>query len=474
MKEFPAYVGGVWRTTPDRRVIRSPFDGAEVATVCFASAAELDDALAAAVAAAPAAARLSSFERAEICRAVCRGLDARRAEIADGMCAESGKPISEARAEVDRAIHTFEIAAAEAERVYGEALPLDLRPSGAGRWGITRRFPVGVVVGITPFNFPLNLAVHKIAPAIAAGCPIVVKPAEQTPTSCLRLAEILDGTSWPKGALSVVPASREVADRLITDERPALLSFTGSQRVGWDLKRRAGKKKVVLELGGNAAVIVDESADLDAALPKLVYGAFSYAGQKCISVQRIYVHARRFDEFLERFSAAARATKVGDPRDPDLSCGPMIDEANARRVEEWIEEARQAGARVVVGGARQGALVPPTVLTGVPGHCRLAREEAFGPTVNVEPVDSFDAAISQVNDSVYGLQCGVFTRDLSNTLRAFERLVVGAVIVNDAPSFRVDHMPYGGVKESGLGREGVREAIRELTEPRLLVLPPPA
>jgi glyceraldehyde-3-phosphate dehydrogenase (NADP+) len=470
MREFSAYVGGEWRATSDRRVIRSPWDQSEIATVSFCGANEIDSAIEAAVRAGPAAAALGSFERAAICRQVCDGLRARAGEIAEGMCDESGKPISEARAEVERAIHTFEIAAAETERIYGEVIPMDLRPSGAGRWGITRRFPIGVVVGITPFNFPLNLAVHKVAPAIAAGCPIVLKPAEQTPTSCLRLAEILDGTAWPKGALSVIPAAREVADRLITDERPALISFTGSQRVGWQLKSRAGKKKVLLELGGNAAVVVGESADLATAIPKLVYGAFSYAGQKCISVQRIYVVASRFDEFLERFSAATRATGVGDPRDPRLFCGPMIDEANAARVESWVEEARAAGARVVVGGPRKGSLLPPTVLTGVPADCHLAREEAFGPTVNVERAASFEAALTAVNDSAYGLQCGVFTRDLGEAWSAFERLQVGAVILNDAPSFRIDHMPYGGVKESGLGREGVRDAIRELSEPRLLVI----
>jgi glyceraldehyde-3-phosphate dehydrogenase (NADP+) len=470
MRDFPAYVGGHWVATDDRRTIRSPFDGSEVATVSFCGPAEIDAALDAALDAAPATAALGAWERAAVCRATCEGLRARAAEIADGMCAESGKPMAEARAEVERAIHTFEIAAAEAERIYGEVIPLDLRQNAAGRWGLTRRFPVGVIVGITPFNFPLNLAVHKIAPAIAAGCPIVIKPAEQTPTSCLRLAEILDGTAWPKGALSVIPAAREVADRLIGDPRPALISFTGSQRVGWDLKARAGKKRVVLELGGNAAVIVDESANLEAALPKLVYGAFSYAGQKCISVQRIYVHAKRFEEFLERFAAAASATQVGDPRDPHLICGPMIDEANARRVESWIEEARAAGARVVTGGPRRGAILPPTVLTGVPRHCRLAREEAFGPTVNIEAVASFDDALAAVNDSVFGLQCGVFTNDLSHAWAAFERLTMGAVIINDAPSFRIDHMPYGGVKESGLGREGLRDAIAEMTEKRLLVL----
>jgi acyl-CoA reductase-like NAD-dependent aldehyde dehydrogenase len=302
----------------------------------------------------------------------------------------------------------------------------------------------------------------------------VVKPASQTPTSCLRLAEIIDDTSWPKGALSVVPATREAADLLTTDERFAVLSFTGSPEVGWDLKARAGKKKVVLELGGNAAVIVDESADLDLAIPKLIYGAFSYAGQKCISIQRIYVHQRRWDEFVGRFLGAVREVKVGDPRDRDVFVGPMIDEGNARRVEAWIAEAVERGARVLFGGRRAGALLPPTVLTAVPRDARMAKDEVFGPTVNLEPVQSFEAALEAVNDSTFGLQCGVFTADLRHTFRAFERLVVGAVIVNNAPSFRIDHMPYGGVKDSGFGREGIRHAIADYTEERLLVvaLPP--
>jgi glyceraldehyde-3-phosphate dehydrogenase (NADP+) len=315
--------------------------------------------------------------------------------------------------------------------------------------------------------------VHKVAPAIAAGCPIVVKPAEQTPVSCLLLAEIIDGTAWPKGALSVVPCDRAVASRLVDDERFAVLSFTGSAKVGWALKARAGKKKVALELGGNAAVIVDASADLDHAIPKLVYGAFSYAGQKCISVQRVFVHEKVWEPFCDRFVAAAKKVKIGDPRDPEALVGPMIDEANARRIEEWIAEAVGQGARVLLGGPRTDRVVPPTVLTGVPRAARLAAEEAFGPTVNLERIDSFADGIRAVNDSRYGLQCGVFTRDLGNTLAAFEQISVGAVIVNDAPSFRVDHMPYGGVKDSGLSREGLRWAIRDYTEERLLVVDPP-
>lgn len=475
-QEFAAYIAGKWTQTAQRRELRAPFDGTHFATVHMCGPRELDAAIAAGVRAAPAVAALSSYERSVILRSVAAGVRARREELALGMCYESGKPIGDAFAEVDRAEHCFELAAAEAERIGGEVIPLDLRPASAGRWGLTRRFPVGLVAAIAPFNFPLNLAVHKIAPAMAAGCPIVLKPASQTPTSTLRLAEIIDDTAWPKGGLSVVPAGREAADVLTTDERVTLLSFTGSAEVGWRMKARAGKKKVVLELGGNAAAIVDESAELEPTVAKLVYGAFSYAGQKCISVQRIFVHARRWDAFVEAFVESAGRVKVGDPRDAEVLVGPMIDEANARRVEDWIDEARRLGAEVLLGGPRRGQLVPPTVLAGVPRAAKLDREEAFGPTVNLTRVADFDEAIERVNDSSFGLQCGVFTRDLPHAWRAFERLSVGAVILNDAPSYRIDHMPYGGAKDSGFGREGIKYAIADMTEPRLLVvaMPPSA
>ncbi len=472
-QEFAAYIAGTWKPTANRRELRAPFDASHFATVHLCGPAELEEAIAAGVRAAPVTAALSSYERASICRAVAAGVRSRREELALGMCYESGKPIGDAFAEVDRAEHCFEIAAAEAERMGGEVLPLDVRPASAGRWGLTRRFPVGLVAGISPFNFPLNLAVHKIAPAMASGCPIVLKPATQTPTSTLRLAEIIDATAWPKGALSVVPASREAADVLTTDERIQLLSFTGSAEVGWRMKARAGKKRVVLELGGNAAAIIDESADLDFAIPKLVYGAFSYAGQKCISVQRIFVHARLWDAFVPAFVESTRRIKVGDPRDADVLVGPMIDEANAKRIEAWIDEARRLGAEVLIGGKRQGALVPPTVLAAVPREAKLNREEAFGPTVNLERVADFDEAIERTNDSAFGLQCGVFTRDLPHAWRAFEQLVVGGVIINDAPSYRIDHMPYGGVKDSGFGREGIRYAMQDMTELRLMVVAMP-
>jgi glyceraldehyde-3-phosphate dehydrogenase (NADP+) len=466
------YVAGRFVETPERRPLRAPFDDAELALVHLAGRGEIEEALAAAAASFEATRRLGAWERAAILEAIAGGVRTRRDQLAEIMCLEAGKPIADARAEVDRAVHCFEIAAAEAQRIYGEVIPLDLRAASAGRLGLTRRIPAGVVAGIAPFNFPLNLAVHKIAPAIAAGCPVVLKPATQTPGACLVLAEIVDRTAWPKGALSILPSARAAADVLVTDSRPAVLSFTGSAEVGWDMKARAGKKRVVLELGGNAAAIVDESADLDVALPKLVYGAFSYAGQKCISVQRVFVHARRWDELVERFTEAARRVRVGDPRDPEVLVGPMIDEGNARRVEEWIAEAERAGAKVLVGGKRQGRVVVPTVLTEVPPTARLAAEEAFAPTVNLERVGSLDEAIARVNDSRFGLQCGIFTRDLGAVMAAWERITVGAVIVNDAPSYRIDHMPYGGVKDSGLGREGVRAAIHDYTEERLLVVAP--
>lgn len=482
--QFHPFIAGQRRPAAQQRVVRSPYDGRELAVVGEAGPPELEAALAAAERGAQAARALSSQERAEICAAVGRGVLAHRDELAQAICNEAGKPITDAQAEVERAALCFELAAAEAPRVAreGHLLPMDLRPQGRGRLGLTQRVPIGPIAAISPFNFPLNLAVHKVAPALAAGCPVILKPASQTPTPALRLAEIIAATAWPPEALSVVPATRAAADVLVTDPRCKLLTFTGSGAVGWDLKARAGHKRVVLELGGNAAVIIDEtvtSADLDVIIPKLTYGAFSYAGQKCISVQRIYVvdgnNGRRYAELCERLVAATRALRTGDPRDPAVIVGPMIDEANARRVEAWIQEATAAGAQLLCGGGRQGAVVTPTVLAAVPPDARVACDEIFGPVCNLDRVASFDAAVQAVNASRYGLQAAVFTRDLGHGLRAFDELAVGAVILNEAPSFRIDHMPYGGVKESGLGREGIRNAIEDMTELRLLVtgtLPP--
>jgi glyceraldehyde-3-phosphate dehydrogenase (NADP+) len=475
---FGAYVAGSARLGGPRRDIRSPYDGRVVASVQEAGEAEIEEALAAAEAAFAATRALSSQVRASICAEVGQRLSARRDELAGAICDEAGKPIGDALAEVDRAVFCFELAAAEAIRsaAEGELLPMDLRPAGQGRMGLLRRVPVGPVAAISPFNFPLNLAVHKLAPALACGCPVVLKPASQTPTPVLRLAEIIGQTAWPKGALSVLPAGRAAADRLVTDARCQLLTFTGSAAVGWDMKARAGRKRVVLELGGNAAVLIDDSLrpeDLDAIVEKLVYGAFSYAGQKCISVQRIYVvegpGGGVAAEFERRFLSATAAVRCGDPRDPAVLVGPMIDAQNASRVEAWVDEALRRGAVALRRGERTGNVVSPSVLSRVPADAAVCCEEVFGPVCLIERVESFAAGIAAINASRFGLQAALFKRDLGHSLRAFDELVVGAVILNDAPSFRLDHMPYGGVKESGLGREGIRCAIADMTEPRLLV-----
>lgn len=466
----PIYVAGTWRHTKDTALIRAPFDGAEIGAVCLAGAADIEDAIAAASAAFAITKRMPTFERADVCRKVGGALLARREELAMGMCVEGGKPISDARAEVDRAAHCFEVAASEAENMGGEMMPLDLRASSPGRFGVTRRVPIGPISAISPFNFPLNLAVHKVAPAMAAGCSIVLKPAPQTPTVCLQLAEIIEGAGWPRGALSVVPSTPAVADALVTDERMKLLTFTGSPGVGWELKKRCGKKKVVLELGSNAAVVVDEGTDLAFAVPRIVYGAFSYAGQKCISVQRIYVHDKMMETFLPRFLEATAKVKVGDPADPDVLIGPLINEAAAQRVEGWIDEAKQQGAKVLAGGARRGNIVPATVLSGVRSDAKVSCAEVFGPVVVIEAFSDFDQVLRQVNDSPFGLQAGVFTNHLDRALAAWSELDVGGVIVNDIPTWRIDPMPYGGVKNSGLGREGIRASVQEMTEVRLLVI----
>ncbi len=469
----PFFIAGSWRESAERMTIRSPFDGTELCSVSQAQAVDIEDAIAAASRTFTTTRKMPTWQRAELCRKTNLGLMARKEELAMAMVLEGGKPIGDARAEVDRAVHCFEVAASEAETMGGQVMPLDLRPSAPGRIGFTRRVPIGPISAISPFNFPLNLAVHKIAPALALGCPVVLKPAPQTPTVCLQLAEIIDEAGWPKGLLSVVPSSPAVADRLVTDERIKLLTFTGSPEVGWEMKRRCGKKKVVLELGSNAAVIVDEGADLAFAIPRIVYGAYSYAGQKCISVQRIFVHDKVYNTFLAQFLAATAKVKCGDPRDPDALIGPMINEAAAVRVEQWIEEAKERGARMLAGGPRKGSVVPATVLVDVPTDTKVSCAEAFGPVVTVERFHQFDDVLARTNDSRFGLQAGVFTSDLNRALRAWSELEMGGVIINDIPTWRIDPMPYGGVKDSGFGREGLRASMEEMTELRLLVVHAP-
>ncbi len=389
------------------------------------------------------------------------------------MSREAGKPIRDALVEVDRAVLTFRLGAEEAERMVGEMIPLDLMASSKGRVGITRRFPAGPVAAISPFNFPLNLAAHKLAPAIAAGCSIVLKPPSKDPLTMLTVGEIIEEVGAPEGAISILPMSRELGDRMVADERFKVLSFTGSPSVGWRMKERAGKKKVVLELGGNAGVIVDRTADLDWAVKRILTGAFAYAGQVCISVQRMFIHEDIREAFMDRFLAGVANLKLGDPSDPATDLGPMVDETAAARTQRWVDEAVALGGRLRAGGRADGTFFPPTVLENVPINAQVCSNEAFAPVVVTFGFTDFGDAIRQVNDSFFGLQTGVFTNDLGNAWRAFNELEVGGVIVNDIPTYRIDHMPYGGVKDSGLGREGLRWAIEDMTEIRIMVLAQP-
>lgn len=469
----PFYLAGRWATSPDVLLVDDPANpGTPAGATYTATAEQYEQAVQGAIAGFERMRRLTSMERSRALHHVEQGLRARREEIGRIITSESGKPIRDALAEVDRAILTFKLGAEEAERIVGETIPLDLNPASKGRMGITRRFPIGPVAAISPFNFPLNLAAHKISPAIAAGCSIVLKPPSRDPLTMLAVAEIIDEAGLPEGAVSILPMDRETGDRLVEDDRFKLLTFTGSPGVGWRMKGRAGRKKVVLELGGNAGAIVDASADLDWAVQRCLMGAFSYAGQVCISVQRLFVHQSVWEPFMERFVEGARAITVGDPMDPETRLGPMVDLAAAQRIGGWVDEAVAAGARVLSGGKGEGQAFPPTVLVDVPRDAAVCQQEAFAPIVVVAPFDDFGAVLAEVNDSRFGLQAGLFTNDLGHAWQAFEELVVGGVIVNDVPTYRIDHMPYGGVKDSGLGREGLRWAIEDMTEVRILVLAP--
>lgn len=469
--EFPFYLAGRPERSAQPLEIRNPFDNAIVGRTWLAGDAEFDRAADSAVSAVPAMRQLPAFERAAILMRTSAAILERKETIARVLAGEAGKAIRDARAETERAAMTFHVAAEEARRLSGEVIPLELAPHGTGRFGVVRRVPVGPVAAISPFNFPLNLTAHKIAPAIAAGNPIVLKPATKTPLSAITLAELVEAAGLPPEAISVLPMARATGDRLVTDERFKLLTFTGSSAVGWGMKARAGKKKVILELGGNAGVIVDASADLEFAAARVAAGGFALAGQSCISVQRVYVHRAVFDDFAGRLVRLVEALKVGDPLVEDTDMGPMIDEDEAERIDQWVREAVSAGARVLTGGRRLGGpLYAPTVLADVSDEAKVCAQEAFAPLVTLAAVDSFERAVTEVNRSIYGLQAGVFTSDLEHAMLAFDRLEVGGVIVNDVPTWRMDNMPYGGVKDSGLGREGPRYTIEEMTEPRLMVV----
>jgi acyl-CoA reductase-like NAD-dependent aldehyde dehydrogenase len=463
-------VDGKWMEEGDLVEVRAPYDGSVIAQVFQGRRQHAEAAIAAAVKAFGTTRRLPAFERQRVLRRVAQNIAERKAEFARTLAQEAGKPIKAARSEVERSIFTFTVAAEESTRIYGEYLPLDWQEYTAGRWGIVRRFPLGPIAGITPFNFPLNLVAHKLAPAIAAGCSMVLKPAPQTPLSALLLAEAVQQAGWPDGALNVLPLSNEDAGLLVTDDRLKMISFTGSAAVGWQIKRNAGKKKVILELGGNAGVIVHSDADLAYAADRCVAGGFGYAGQTCISVQRILAERSVCAKFTDLMLAGVAKLRTGDPLDESTDLGPLIRESDAVRASDWIQEAVRGGARLLCGGRRNGPMLEPTVLTGTRPEMKVNCQEIFAPVVTIEPYDDFKDALRQTNNSAYGLQAGIFTRDVKLLFNAYEELEVGGLIAGDVPSFRIDHMPYGGVKDSGLGREGLRYAIEEMTEPKLLVM----
>jgi len=472
-ENYPYYLGSEPVLANADLEVTDKFTGEVATRVALADSGAIELGIEAACSAAEPMRRLAAYERQAVLGHCVRRFEERAGELAASLCIEAGKPIRDARGEVGRLIDTFRIAAEEAVRIHGEVLPMDISARAASYTGMWKRVPVGPCSFISPFNFPLNLVAHKVAPAIAAGCPFVLKPASLTPVGALIIGEVLAETDLPAGAFSILPCRRDGADLFTTDERLKLLSFTGSPEVGWALKARAGKKKVVLELGGNAACIVDADADIADAVERNLVGAFYQSGQSCIGVQRLLVHESVYDEFKERFVARTRQLALGDPKDEDTFIGPIISDRSAKRIERWIGEAITRGATLLCGGGRHGRLVEATVLEGVPRDAQVSCEEVFGPVVLLEPFADFDEALAVVNDSAYGLQAGVFTRDVYKVQRAWDELEVGGVIIGDVPSWRVDHMPYGGVKDSGLGREGVRFAIEDMTEIRLLVLRTP-
>jgi glyceraldehyde-3-phosphate dehydrogenase (NADP+) len=468
--DYKLPVAGEMVESGDVDEVVNPYNGEVVGRVPLATAEQREAAVAAAVEAFQETRTLSRARRAEICHAIAVGIGKRRRELAETMALECGKPIKAAQIEVDRAVAIFVMAAEEAKRVGGEIVPIDVVPWGEGYTAQYHRFPIGPVLAIVPFNFPLNLAAHKLAPCIAAGCSMVLKPPQQAPIAVLKLAEIAYEAGVLPKAFSVLHSSVEVAEPMVGDDRFKLLSFTGSAAVGWHLKSIAGKKRVVLELGGNAGAIVHSDADLDWAVTRVAAGGYGYAGQSCISVQRVLIHRSIFDEFCAGLVERTEELKVGDPMDDGTDVGPLIEEGHAERVMSWIAEAEAGGARVLAGNRRDGALVWPAVLADTVFEMKVECEEIFGPVVTVRPYDDFKAAVQIVNDSVYGLHSGIFTHDIRLIDYAYGNLEVGGVIVNDMPTFRIDNMPYGGVKSSGLGREGPRSSIEDMTELKMLVV----
>jgi len=467
---YPLYLNNEAQQPNTDLEVTDKFTGEVAFRVAQADAATIDAAIAGAVEAAEPMARMPSYERQEVLNHCVTRFKERSEELAYALCVEAGKPIKDSEGEVSRLIDTFRIAAEESVRMTGEVQTMDISPRAKGYRGMWKRVPIGPCSFISPFNFPLNLAAHKIAPAIAVGCPFVMKPASRTPLGAIIMGEVLAETNLPKGAFSILPASRDGADLFTTDDRLKLLSFTGSPDVGWDLKARCGKKKVVLELGGNAAVIIDSDANLDDAMERVIFGAFYQSGQSCIGVQRILIHADVYDKFRYMLVAKAKTLIAGDPKDRDTFIGPMIHVKEATRLDGWVQEAVSLGGTLLCGGKRDGAMLEATLLENVPHEAKIVTEEAFGPVAVLSSFTDFGAAMAEVNNSKFGLQAGVFTRDLFKMFDCWDHLDVGGVVINDVPSFRIDNMPYGGVKDSGIGREGIRFAMEDMTEIRNLLI----
>ena len=472
MQKYQLLIGGRWVSGNSEIVVKNPYDGTIVGSVDSADLQNLTSAVESSDKAFKVTRELSAFEKSSILMRIARGIETHTEDIARTMSLESGKPLKDARIEVSRAVNTFTIASEECKRFGGEVIPLDLLSSTKGRWGLTKRFPVGPTLAISPFNFPLNLIAHKVAPAIAVGNPVLIKPSSATPMTAFKLAEIILESGLPPEAISVVPCRGSAIEAILPDERLKKLSFTGSPEVGWRLKSICGKMKITLELGGNAAVIIDTRDHLKLAAARSVIGAYAFAGQICISIQRIIVREDLYDEFIGKFTEIAGKLKLGNPLDESTDIGPMIDIPSAEKAEIDVKNAVENGAKLIFGGNRKGTMFNPTLLSDVPRTQPAYCSEIFAPVAVVSKFSDFNDALDEVNDSIYGLQAGVFTDDINHALKAFERLEVGGVMINEIPTFRIDNMPYGGVKNSGYGREGVVYAMEEMTEMRLLTFNP--
>eukprot|EP00164_Ancoracysta_twista_P010326 GFYU01015526.1.p1 GENE.GFYU01015526.1~~GFYU01015526.1.p1 ORF type:complete len:494 (-),score=163.97 GFYU01015526.1:200-1645(-) len=467
---YPCYVAGKPVTPENKLSVLNKYTNEHACNVALADEALLDQAIAASVKAFPAMRDMPNYQKKEILTQLANDMRGRIDEFAYAICIEAGKSMKDALGEVDRAISTIEVAAEEAVRIYGEHIPLDIAPRSKGMEGIVRRFPIGPVAMISPFNFPLNLALHKIAPAIAAGCSFVLKPASRTPICALLLGELLTKTSMPEGSWSILPTNRVVGNMLNSDPRLKLITFTGSPAVGWQLKATAGKKKVVLELGGNAACVCTEDTDVDFAVGRIIFGAFYQSGQSCISVQRVYVHESIYEQTRDKLVAATKVLKSGDPFDPETFITPMIAETEAQRLEGWVQAAVAAGGKLLTGGSRNRSVLEATIVEDCPHNVDLYTKEAFGPAFTLEKYTDFKTLVELINESDYGIQAGIFTKDLNKAFYAYQELEVGGVVIGDVPSVRVDSQPYGGVKDSGFGREGIRYAIEDMCEYKILSL----